>query len=614
MELRRVDPKTLHPNPENPRRFEVSPEEDQRIALNIKALGVLQPPVVREMEDGRLVIIFGHRRTRGAIMAKLKEIDVLVTSADVKLDNLASGSENIVRVAMSEPDMWRYAVRLREEYKYSEAQVCKTLMVTPAYLKRLALLAKLHPPILDAIEKGIGPDARSLRTIASASLGEQENAWREMFAECVEGDADAAFYVMTLETLAEDDSFWRDLAYHLSQNRYFPANARFDDAIAKLCGLVWQEDLFGEGGKDNRYTEDAIAFRAAQEHWLAHCLPEGGVFMTCNEHGAAVVPPGYKRLWGYEEPQPDDTVGYALNDETLAIVETKIRVDKSARRAADGDQSGDLDTFTAPLPAPAARADISKTGVGLIGDMRTQALHGALDAARETVDPWTLVAGLILAFAGDNISISNSYGRVAEQVAHTLFPEGYLVRDEQAIRENAVAVLKAVANCSEAYGAGSGQPARVMGLLFNAEAHLPNMAFEDFLKTFSKQGIAKAVEAEGLEAQATGKLMRAALIEKTGEGRWVHPAAAFDAGLAKWKTDGERAAQRLAAGDARRASYAEDDEGDDDADAPLDAEEDGEGVEIDENPDDGDVELAGEPEQQSPEQFMRDHFEVVAVR
>ncbi|GEN61726.1 peptide transporter [Acetobacter nitrogenifigens DSM 23921 = NBRC 105050] len=628
MELRRVDPTILHPNPENPRRFEVNPEEDKRLALNIKAVGLLQPPMVREMEDGRLVIIHGHRRTRGAIAAKLKEIDVLVTSADPKLDNLASGSENIVRVAMSEPDMWRYVVRLREEYKYSEAQICKTLMVTPAYLKRLALFAKLHPPILNAIEKGIGPDAASLRTIASASIGEQENAWREMFDESVEGDEDAAHYVMTLETMAEDDSFWRDLAYHLSHKRYFPANARFDDEIAKLCGLVWQEDLFGEGGKDNRYTDDALAFRTAQEHWLNHCLPEGGVILTCNEHGSVTIPSGYMRLWGYETSQPDDTIGYALHEGSLAITETRIRIDTRAPREP---QASRADADYAPAaPAPAARPDVSKTGVGMIGDMRTQALHKALDAARETADPWDLVAALLLAFAGRNVRVGRggySIGATrAEDAAYGLFPEGYLVRDELAIRHSAVDVLKSVASCSTEYDCGSGPAAEIMGLLFDADAQMPNMAFEEFLKTFSKQGVTRAVEAEGLEAQATGKLMRNALIEKTGDGRWVYPAAAFGAGLDDWKEDGQRAAESAARRAERdmEAETEDDDDEDEDYDTPPDDGDDSDDASPDVKPDavpdeadedSGDMadEVPREADDESPEQFMRRHFEVVSV-
>jgi ParB family transcriptional regulator, chromosome partitioning protein len=51
MELRSVDPRSLKENPDNPRKIAPDAISDQALAANIKAIGILQPPVVRQHGD-----------------------------------------------------------------------------------------------------------------------------------------------------------------------------------------------------------------------------------------------------------------------------------------------------------------------------------------------------------------------------------------------------------------------------------------------------------------------------------------------------------------------------------------------------------------------------------
>jgi ParB family chromosome partitioning protein len=74
-ELRAVDPATLVDNPQNARR----PHRDREgLAPSVGALGILNPPLVRQLEDGRLEIIAGERRKYSAIKAGLSTIPVFV--------------------------------------------------------------------------------------------------------------------------------------------------------------------------------------------------------------------------------------------------------------------------------------------------------------------------------------------------------------------------------------------------------------------------------------------------------------------------------------------------------------------------------------------------------
>ena len=98
-ELRSVDPRTLVPNPNNPRTVASPKEMDAQLAASISAIGIIHPPRVRE-EDGKLFITAGHRRVKASIAAKLKAIDVHVVNDEPAIDAMASMSENLVRVGM----------------------------------------------------------------------------------------------------------------------------------------------------------------------------------------------------------------------------------------------------------------------------------------------------------------------------------------------------------------------------------------------------------------------------------------------------------------------------------------------------------------------------------
>jgi ParB family chromosome partitioning protein len=107
MELRKVDPRVLLEDPNNPRTSPVHPAyEDQLLATIIATEGPVQPPVVRE-RDGELYISVGHRRVRASIRAGLPEIYVLLVESDDKRQMMASVVENVARQNLNTVDTWR---------------------------------------------------------------------------------------------------------------------------------------------------------------------------------------------------------------------------------------------------------------------------------------------------------------------------------------------------------------------------------------------------------------------------------------------------------------------------------------------------------------------------
>ena len=531
-ELRLVDPNTLIANPNNPRQTKPGQASIRQLALNIRAVGLVHPPRVRERGDGSLMIIAGHRRTEAAIYAGLTEIQVHGTKIEHGLEDLAAASENMIREGMTEPDQWRAVTRMREELGYTDQQLCMALMITPAYLRGLTLLAKLHPPILHAIEIGRGPDLKERRTLALSSLEDQAAAWAEMFAESVEEGAGPAGYRLNAED-PDNTVDWRDFTWHLRQDEWYARDARFDDALAQKHGIVWTEDLFGQGDEDNRYVTDASAFRAAQEDWIAEHRPEGTLALETGEYGSPLRPEGYNFVTRWMGEQDTDVAGYWLNPNTLKIEEQTFRY--------TGEETlrSEPRVVEQTPPPKKERADISGTGLKMIGSVRTLALKKALTAKSEDADPWDLVAGLLLALNANNVHIYGSSGRspyenAVKTAMEVLFPEGELVRDEALIRRHALESLAGFMNCEVSMHSGSGMAAELLGCLFNADAHMPTMADEAFLKTYSKPGITKAVQAHGLAPLNTGKEMRAALLNAVGDGHWVPETAGFAQAIGAW--------------------------------------------------------------------------------
>jgi ParB family chromosome partitioning protein len=75
-----VDINAVLPNSKQPRTYF---DEDalEELAASIKEVGVMQPPVVREIGDGRYELIMGERRLRASKLAGLKTIPVILRAS-----------------------------------------------------------------------------------------------------------------------------------------------------------------------------------------------------------------------------------------------------------------------------------------------------------------------------------------------------------------------------------------------------------------------------------------------------------------------------------------------------------------------------------------------------
>ena len=553
MELRTINPRHLKFNLNNPRRTKVAPEQDAQLVANIQAQGLLQPPIVREDGD-KLVVIAGERRVRCSIKAKLTEIHVLVRNSNDGGDAMRALAENVVRAEMCSVDLWRHIeAMLGSDQGWTEQGIANALNMSVRSVKRLRVLANIHPGILDYMTTGDEPDHEDLAAIANAPIEEQAEVWKAH------------------KPKKGQDVNWWSIVNPLKKRRLLRKHARFDDELARKFGIAWEDDLFGQGGDDNLYTTKAEDFFAAQTEWLATALPElhpRACIVEKGNYGEPELPPGAQRTYG--TPQESDEMGFYIDTRTGAVESVPFRVIARSKGS-----RGDIDGTVQPK-APGARADVTQKGVTMIGDYRTDALHKALEV--NEIDDQTLIGLLVLALAGKNVTVqspvksTNYYSRTNDRAvaARQIVEGGVLTSDPETTRTAARAVLRQVLSCRDGM-TDSGVVARVAGDAIGANQYLPNMATDDFLKCLSKGAMERAATALNVLPRQTGKATRAALIEHVGEATYILPAARFTLSPADVARLEAETSDRPAYGDAEGDNADLEDAGNGDLEAGPDA-------------------------------------------
>ena len=331
-ELRSVDPRTLQLNPNNPRRTPVSPAMDEQLVASIKAVGIIQPPSVIPKGDG-LMIVVGNRRVKAAIKAGLPAIDVMVCDADEAADAMRSVAENLIRASMSSVDIWRAIERL-EAQGWNEQAISDALALPVRTVRRLKLLAHLHPAMLDVMALGSMPNEEQLRTIAAATPEEQAQVWKKHKPK--KGQADIA---------------WHEVARALAKRRMPASAAKFGDDLAKAYGIVWEDDLFAPPGEDSRTTTNVEGFFGAQQEWLQNNLPERGRLLPVDEYGRCDLPKKAERVYG--KPGKTDLAGHYIDTRTGEVQSVAYRLPEPKKA---GKPAGGTKTATAAASADGIRA------------------------------------------------------------------------------------------------------------------------------------------------------------------------------------------------------------------------------------------------------------------
>jgi len=165
--LRKLPVAQLQPGKYQPRTAMDQAKLDE-LAESIKAQGVIQPIVVREISAGTFEIVAGERRWRASQLAGLSEVPVVVRELDDRTVIAMALIENIQREDLNPLEEAQSLQRLINEFSLTHAEAAEAVGRSRAAVSNLLRLLDLPPAIralLEARRLEMG-HARALLTLS----------------------------------------------------------------------------------------------------------------------------------------------------------------------------------------------------------------------------------------------------------------------------------------------------------------------------------------------------------------------------------------------------------------------------------------------------------------
>lgn len=140
-------------SPRNPRRhFDES--ELQDLAASIRQHGIVQPVVVRTVDQSRFEIIAGERRWRAAQLAGFTEVPVIVRDVDDRTALELAIVENVQRSDLNPLEEALGYEQLIAEHGYTQNDLGEIIGKSRSHVANSLRLLKLPDPVRDMLSEG----------------------------------------------------------------------------------------------------------------------------------------------------------------------------------------------------------------------------------------------------------------------------------------------------------------------------------------------------------------------------------------------------------------------------------------------------------------------------
>ena len=177
-----IDVNNISANPKQPRTVF---DEDllTELALSIKEVGLLQPPVVRSIGNGKYQLIMGERRFRAAKLAGLKSIPVIIrqTSDDQLLREALI--ENIHRSQLNPLEEGAAYQQLLNDFSYTHDELATKLSKSRPAITNTMRLLNLPPAVQRKVAAGVISAGHARALLSLTDDKEIENLTNRIVAE-----------------------------------------------------------------------------------------------------------------------------------------------------------------------------------------------------------------------------------------------------------------------------------------------------------------------------------------------------------------------------------------------------------------------------------------------
>lgn len=173
-----IDLNLIKPNEYQPRRT-MDNEKLIELAESIKEHGVVQPIIVRRIDEGKFEIVAGERRWRACQLAEMDKIPAIIKDYSAQQVSEIALIENIQREDLNPIEEANAYKTLIEEFKLTQADLSKKIGKSRPYITNILRLLSLSNEVKSLLAEGqisIG-HARALLSIQDENI-QQEIAYR----------------------------------------------------------------------------------------------------------------------------------------------------------------------------------------------------------------------------------------------------------------------------------------------------------------------------------------------------------------------------------------------------------------------------------------------------
>ena len=128
-------------------RKDINPEKLQELADSIKAQGIIQPIVVRQLAHEKYEIVAGERRWRAAQLAGLAQVPVVIKEIDDRAAMAIALIENIQREDLNPLEEAEALRRLLDEFDMTHQHIAEAIGKSRTSVTNLLRLLDLHPDV-----------------------------------------------------------------------------------------------------------------------------------------------------------------------------------------------------------------------------------------------------------------------------------------------------------------------------------------------------------------------------------------------------------------------------------------------------------------------------------
>ena len=135
-------------------RKDMSPDALEDLASSIRAQGIIQPIVVRKVDDNKYEIIAGERRWRASQLAQLDEVPCLVKDVPDEAAVAIALIENIQREDLNAMEEAQALDRLMNEFSLTHQEVAEAVGKSRTTVTNLLRLNNLNDDVKLLVEHG----------------------------------------------------------------------------------------------------------------------------------------------------------------------------------------------------------------------------------------------------------------------------------------------------------------------------------------------------------------------------------------------------------------------------------------------------------------------------